>query len=127
MTVLAATHLVMKRNDATLLRDVSLSFGDTGSVAIIGPNGAGKSTLLKALAGLEKPSSGSVRLGDRDLVTIPSAARARTIGFLPQYFEPHWDLTVRQLVQLGAERAVRLGADALGRISAQFELGGLEN
>ena len=127
MTVLATSHLAVTRNGATLLRDVSLSLGDTGSVAVIGPNGAGKSTLLKALAGLEKPSSGAVRLGDRNLATLSSAVRARTIGFLPQHFEPHWDLTVRQLLQLGAERASRLAVDALDKIMTQFELGGLES
>ena len=127
MTRLAAENLVVTRNGATLLRGVSLSFADTGSVAIIGPNGAGKSTLLRTLAGLGKPSSGSVRLGDRDLATLPSAVRARMIGFLPQHFDPHWDLTVRQLLQLGAERATQLAPEALPNIRTQFELAGLES
>ena len=125
MTRLVADHLVVKRGGATLLDDLSLSLGATGSVAIIGPNGAGKSTLLKVLAGIEKPSSGTVRVGDRDLASLSSTSRARTIGFLPQYFDPHWDLTVQELVRLGAERSDHLTVDAVDKIIGTFELGGL--
>ena len=125
MTRLVADHLVVKRGGATLLDDLSLSLGATGSVAIIGPNGAGKSTLLKVLAGIEKPSSGTVRVGDRDLVSLSSTSRAQTIGFLPQYFDPHWDLTVQELVRLGAERSDHLSVDAVDKVIDTFELGGL--
>jgi len=125
MTSLVADHLVLKRGGATLLDDLSLSLGATGSVAIIGPNGAGKSTLLKVLAGIEKPLSGTVRVGDRNLTSLSSTSRAQTIGFLPQYFDPHWDLTVQELVRLGAERSDHLTVDAVDKVIGTFELGGM--
>ncbi|MSP76414.1 MAG: ABC transporter ATP-binding protein [Rhodospirillaceae bacterium] len=126
MTRLVADHLVLKRGGATLLDDLSLSLGATGSVAIIGPNGAGKSTLLKVLAGIEKPLSGTVRVGDRDLTSLSSTSRAQTIGFLPQYFDPHWDLTVQELVRLGAERSDHLTVDAVDKVIDTFELRGMD-
>jgi len=126
MSVLAAEGPVVRRGAATLLGGVSLSLEAAESVAIIGPNGAGKSTLLKVLAGIEKPTEGKVRLGRRTLADLSAAVRARTVGFLPQHFEPHWDLSVAQLLQLGAERGERLPADALRRVVVAFELGGLE-
>ncbi len=126
MSTLSVEGLVVRRGAATLLEGVSLSLDAAESVAIIGPNGAGKSTLLKILAGIEKPTEGLIRLGRRTLADLSAAVRARTIGFLPQYFEPHWDLSVAQLLQLGAERGERLPADALERAIAAFELAGLE-
>lgn len=125
MTAIAGEDLVVRRGAATLLDRLSLSFAATGSVALIGPNGAGKTTLLKVLAGLETPTSGRVHLGPTDLATLSKAARARAIGFLPQYFEPHWDLTVMQLVDLGAQRVGHVSQDALEATTAAFELGGL--
>jgi iron complex transport system ATP-binding protein len=80
MTAIAADKLVVRRNGAILLDGLSLSLGATGSVAVIGPNGAGKSTLLKVLAGIEKPTSGTVRIGDRDLASLSNATRAATLG-----------------------------------------------
>jgi iron complex transport system ATP-binding protein len=126
MSALSAENLVVRRGAATLLEGLSLSLDGAESVAIIGPNGAGKSTLLKVLAGIEVPTEGQVRLGRRTLADLPAAVRARTIGFLPQYFEPHWDLSVAQLLQLGAERGERLPVDALKQAIAAFELAGLE-
>lgn len=126
MSALAAEKLVVRRDGATLLHDLSIGLDATGSVAIIGPNGAGKSTLLKALAGIEKPTRGRVLLGNRDLADLPARLRARTIGFLPQHFEPHWDLGVAELLTIGATRAEILPAGASERVAAAFELAGLE-
>src|SRR5204863_5621497 len=46
--------------------------------------------------------------------------------FLPQYFEPHWDLSVAELVRLGAARGGRTTEGAAQRVSTDFELAGLE-
>jgi ABC-type cobalamin/Fe3+-siderophores transport system ATPase subunit len=126
MTAILADRLVVRRGMATLIDDLSLASPATGSIAVIGPNGAGKSTLLKVLAGIERPTSGHVFVGGLDLATLPGAERARTIGFLPQHFEPHWDLGVAELVRLGAERSGEPAGDAVQRVSRAFELAGLE-
>jgi iron complex transport system ATP-binding protein len=126
MSALAAETLIVRRGGATLLRDLSLIFDATESVAIIGPNGAGKSTLLKVLAGTEQPTEGQVRLGRRTLADLPASVRARAIGFLPQHFEPHWDLGVVELLEIAAGRAEELPADALRKVMAAYELAGLE-
>jgi len=126
MTAIAAENLKVTRGAATLIDNLSLAFGERGSVALIGPNGAGKSTLLKVLAGLDVPQAGRVRVGTGDLAALPKAVRARMIGFVPQHFEPHWDLSVGDLVRLGAARNPELGVEAVSQVLARFELGGLE-
>jgi NitT/TauT family transport system ATP-binding protein len=54
--------------DLTALEDVSFSVGEREFVAIVGPSGCGKTTLLRIVAGLERPSLGSVRVGGRQVV-----------------------------------------------------------
>jgi iron complex transport system ATP-binding protein len=125
MTSIAASELTLRRGGATLLAGVSLALGPTGSVAVVGPNGAGKSMLLKTLAGIEAPTSGQVHIGGTDLAHLASAERARIIGYLPQQFEPHWDLCVGDLVRLGAERMVGDVRGAVERAIESFELAGL--
>jgi ABC-type cobalamin/Fe3+-siderophores transport system ATPase subunit len=104
MNFLTTENVSLTRGDAAILSDISCRFGPTGSIAVVGPNGAGKSTLLKLLAGVVAPSEGAICIGAEDIQHMPAAARARTIGYVPQSFQPHWDLTVTDLVQLGAER-----------------------
>lgn len=71
-------------NGVTALKDVSLDIPN-GMFGLLGPNGAGKSTLMRTIATLQDPDSGSIRLGDIDVVADKDAAR-RVLGYLPQEF-----------------------------------------
>jgi putative ABC transport system ATP-binding protein len=75
----------------TVLRDVSLTVEPQGFVAIVGPSGSGKTTLLGLLAGLERPTVGSVRLAGTDLNALTEDQRARFraefVGFVFQTFQ----------------------------------------
>jgi iron complex transport system ATP-binding protein len=126
MTDISARGLTLTRGGARILSDLSVMLGPDESVAIIGPNGAGKSMLLRSLAGIQAPSTGEVRVDDVNLAQVPRAVRARTIGYLPQAFEPQWDLTVTDLVILGAERAGNPGKGAVDEALVTFELASLQ-
>ena len=59
---------------AFALRDISLSIAAGELIFLAGPSGAGKSTLLKMIAGLERPSSGSVSVNGQDISKLPSGS-----------------------------------------------------
>jgi lipopolysaccharide export system ATP-binding protein len=66
-------------------------------VGLLGPNGAGKTTSFSMVIGLVQPDAGSVRLGDRELASLPMHLRARAgLGYLPQEASIFRKLTVRQ-------------------------------
>ena len=94
-----------------------VSFGaHPGEIAgIIGPNGAGKSTLLRVLAGLIRPDSGEVHLGETPLRGMNAGERARRIAFMPQHDAMH-PFTALETVLMG--RYAHLG---------RFELEGRED
>jgi sulfonate transport system ATP-binding protein len=82
-----------------VLRDISLPIPAGGFVAILGPSGCGKSTLLRMIAGLERPTSGEVRLGERAVTRADP--RCGVVFQEPRLFP--W-LTVEQNVAFGARR-----------------------
>ena len=63
-------------------------------LVIVGPSGCGKSTLLRMIAGLEEPTGGSVRIGDRDVTNLPPAERGVAMVFQSYALYPH--LTVAE-------------------------------
>lgn len=95
---LTVRHLHAHYGAVTALDDIDFSITCGHTMAIMGPNGAGKSTLIKAIAGLIRPSSGSVLWNDAPLSETPGE-----IAYLPQRSEVDWSFphTVRSLVETG--------------------------
>src|SRR5688500_14770742 len=72
------------------LRGVSLEIAEGKLTAVMGPSGSGKSTLMHILAGLDKPTSGSVSIAGTEITTLKDSdltkLRRRHIGFVFQFF-----------------------------------------
>jgi len=66
------------------IRNVSLRLERGDVLTVIGSNGAGKSTLLNLVAGLFLPTSGAIRIHDRDVTAVPAYQRARWMGRIVQ-------------------------------------------
>ncbi len=93
------------------LDDVSLAFETGTFTAVMGPSGSGKSTLLQSAAGLDRPTSGHVYLGDDELGGLGERALARIrrerVGFVFQSFNLLSSLTAAQNVMLPSRLAGR--------------------
>ena len=90
----------LTKHYATLvaLDNISLKI-DSGEVfGLLGPNGAGKSTLLKILVGILRPTSGTIRLGEYDIVADPEKAK-KLIGYLPENPSLYTGLTTMEFLQ----------------------------
>ena len=85
--VLRAQHL-SKSYHSPVLRDLDVSIEPGQFIAIMGPSGSGKSTLLHCLSGMDRPSAGSVLLGDIEITTMSekelAALRLTRFGFVFQ-------------------------------------------
>ena len=101
MNELVADSLSIEIAGVQLLKSVSYRLVPGQLLALIGPNGAGKTTLLRTSLGLLRPDSGSSRLGNRSMLALSAAERARAIAYLPQLRQVAWPSTVRQVVSLG--------------------------
>jgi putative ABC transport system ATP-binding protein len=86
------------------LRGVSIDVPTGRLTAVMGPSGSGKSTLMHILAGLDKPSSGSVEIDGREITTLDDTAltklRRRHVGFIFQFFNLLPMLTARENIVL---------------------------
>jgi branched-chain amino acid transport system ATP-binding protein len=116
---LTVDNLDVRYGGVHAVRGLSLAVAPGEIVGLIGPNGAGKSSTLHAVMGLA-PASGSVRLGDRELLGLRPEDVARSgVALVPEGRRIFAELTVEENLRLGlAGRRARSGAD----LSSVYEL-----
>ncbi len=123
MSAIAVRDLTVAFDGTEVLHGVDLDVAEGAIVALLGPSGCGKTTLLRAIAGLERPTAGSVTVGD---VTVSGpgahvAPERRRVGMVFQDWALFPHLTVGGNVAFGLPRAERRGP----RVEAALEMVGL--
>lgn len=106
------THVMKQKADAITVTGANKRYGDfnaldnvdftvpSGSLtALLGPSGSGKSTLLRAIAGLDRPDSGTVIINGQDVTNVPPQRRG--IGFVFQHYAAFKHMSVRENVAFG--------------------------
>lgn len=88
-------NLVKHYGDKIAVNDISFTVDDGEIVGFLGPNGAGKSTTLNIMTGYISSTSGSVAVGEYDILDNPTEAK-RLIGFLPEQPPLYLDMTVNE-------------------------------
>ena len=113
-------HVSRWYGNVVAVNDITFALGP-GVTGLLGPNGAGKSTLLHLLAGLLKPSAGTVRIAGRTAFGDPSVYR--DVGLVPEREAVPGFLTGRQFVRVNADlQGVGDAAQATERALATVEL-----
>jgi putative ABC transport system ATP-binding protein len=115
--------------ERAVLRDVSLTIASGEIVVFVGRSGSGKSTLLNLIAGIDRPTAGTVAVNGTDLTALDEQARTlfrrRHIGFVFQFFNLIPLLTVEENVLLPLDLNGRGDADGVARTRALLERVGL--
>jgi ABC-type branched-subunit amino acid transport system ATPase component/ABC-type branched-subunit amino acid transport system permease subunit len=121
VTLLEVESLSAGYGALSVLHNVSLKVGRGEVIALFGPNGAGKSTLMKALSGLIRPVSGSIKLADRDLTSLSAPLVARSgLILVPEGRQVFPQLTVAENLRLGATRRDDFDVSEIEDMLARF-------
>jgi len=122
------------RRDAeeiVVLDGLDLSVGEGDYVALMGPSGSGKTTLLNLIAGIDKPTSGSVKVAGTELASLSESAlakwRSRSIGFIFQFYNLIPVLTALENVELPLLLTKLSSADRKKHAQTALRVVGLED
>jgi len=120
--------LVKRFGVAAAVDDVTLEIPDSKFAAILGPSGCGKTTLLRLIAGLERPTAGTVRIGHEDVTRLPPERRQLGMLFQSYALLPHMTVAENLRFPLRMQKAGSL-AEQRERVAWAVDLvrlGGME-
>src|SRR5436853_1926849 len=124
MARLELNGITKRYGDFKAVDDLSLEVVDGEFLVLLGPSGCGKTTTLRVIAGFIEPTAGSVRLGDRDVTTLPPWKRNAGLVFQSYALFPH--ITVAENVAFGLEMRKVPKAEMAPRIAEALRLVRLE-
>jgi multiple sugar transport system ATP-binding protein len=115
-------HVTKRFDDVVAVDDLDLDVADREFLVLLGPSGCGKSTVLRMVAGLERPSAGTVSIGGRVVNDVAPKQRDVAMVFQSYALYPHktafenieYPLKTRRVPREARARAVRAAADMLG-------------
>jgi multiple sugar transport system ATP-binding protein len=122
MAPITLRELSKEFDDTVAVADLSLDIADGEFVVLVGPSGSGKTTALRLVAGLERPTRGSVLIGERDVTDVPPKDRDIAMVFQSYALYPHmtayenmaFGLEVRGLTGKAIRKRVEETAEVLG-------------
>ena len=136
MTALVEAQALTKsyrrgNREVPVLQDLSLTIEAGEFVALMGPSGSGKTTLLNLIAGLDRPSAGSLRIQGREIAELEDAEldrwRNRSIGFVFQFYNLIPVLTALENVEIPLLLRDQSRDERLARCEAALRIVGLDN
>jgi len=125
MTELSVHDLYLAYGSNPILKGVSLTLNRGEVVSLLGPSGSGKTTLLRAVAGLEMPTTGTIRIGDKAVfdgaAKIDVPAEGRNLGLVFQSYALWPHKTVFDNVAYGLKLRKVTGPDTAARVRAALD------
>ena len=109
--------------DVVAVDDVDLDVGRGELVTLLGPSGCGKTTILRMIAGLERPTEGTILLDDDDVTRLPAYLRDVTMVFQSYALFPH--MSVYENVAYGLKVARRPAEETRRRVQEALDMVGL--
>ncbi|HEU5049697.1 MAG TPA: sn-glycerol-3-phosphate ABC transporter ATP-binding protein UgpC [Gemmatimonadales bacterium] len=103
-----------RAGDHTAVHEVTLDIADGEFMVLVGPSGCGKSTTLRMIAGLETPTAGTIRIGEREVTTVPPRDRDIAMVFQNYALYPH--MTARENMAFALRLRKRPAAEIETRV-----------